>query len=73
MEMVERKRFEEKTQLDALYEQQMQFASQREHLQNEIDQKKIEYMRLKRQYAARARQEPRKKSINPDKHGQIAP
>jgi len=54
-EVLERKLFDEKTQLDALYEQQMQGANQRELLQNEIDQKKIEYQRLKRQYAARAR------------------
>jgi chromosome segregation ATPase len=47
-EVLERKLFEEKTQLEVLYEQQMQFASQRELLQNEIDQKKIEYRRLKR-------------------------
>jgi chromosome segregation ATPase len=60
-EVLERKLFEENTQLEALYEQQMQFASQRELMQNEIDQKKIEHRRLKRQYAARARQEPRKK------------
>ena len=56
-EQIEHRLFDQKTQLDALYEQQLQFANKRELTQNEIDKKKTEYKRLKREYAARVRYE----------------
>jgi chromosome segregation ATPase len=56
-ELVQRRLFDQKTQLDALYEQQLQFANERELTQNEIDKKKTEYRRLKREYAARMKQD----------------
>jgi chromosome segregation ATPase len=56
-ELVQRRLFDQKTQLDALYEQQLQFANERELTQNEIDKKKTEYRRLKREYVARVKQD----------------
>ena len=41
-EAMEKRVFDQKTQLDALYEQQLQFATQREDLANRIDQKRTE-------------------------------
>lgn len=54
-EAIERRVFDQKTQLDSLYEQQLQFATQREQTQNEIDKKKIELKRLKREYKAKSK------------------
>ena len=52
---MEKRVFDQKTQLDALYEQQLQFATQREDLANRIDQKKTELKRLKREQAAKSK------------------
>lgn len=54
-EAVEKRVFDQKTQLDSLYEQQMQFATQREDLANRIDIKKTELKRLKREHASKAK------------------
>ncbi|KAK8889435.1 hypothetical protein M9Y10_034182 [Tritrichomonas musculus] len=54
-EAMEKRVFDQKTQLDALYEQQLQFATQREDLANRIDQKKTELKRLKREQAAKSK------------------
>ena len=54
---IEQKITSQKIQISALYEQQLQFANQRELTQNEIDKKKTEYRRLKREYAARVKYE----------------
>ena len=54
-EVMERRVFDQKTQLDALYEQQIQFATQREDLANRIDQKRIELKRLNREQSIRSK------------------
>ena len=54
-EAVEKRVFDQKNQLDALYEQQLQFATQREDLANRIDQKRTELNRLKREQATRSK------------------
>ncbi|OHT17613.1 hypothetical protein TRFO_00871 [Tritrichomonas foetus] len=54
-ESLERIVFDQKTQLDALYEQQIQLASQKEDIANRTDQKRTELKRLKRENAARAK------------------
>lgn len=54
-EAAEKRVFDQKNQLDALYEQQLQFATQREDLANRIDQKRTELNRLKREQATRSK------------------
>lgn len=50
---VEHRVSDQKARMDGLYEQQLQFARMKELRQNEIDAKKVEYKRLKREYTTK--------------------